>query len=75
MNPTYRYLFGMQLRALREERGLQQKVVAASLRISPSTYSNYENGIYSPNLDTLIQIADLFDISLDRLVGRDGDSV
>ncbi len=70
MNPTYRALFGQRLRTLRLERGLQQKAVAASLHISPSTYSNYENGIYLPNMETLILLADLFQISLDELTGH-----
>ncbi|MCD7738107.1 MAG: helix-turn-helix domain-containing protein [Lachnospiraceae bacterium] len=71
MNPVYRYLFGRQLRKLRLERGLQQKAVAASLHISPSTYSNYENGIFLPDLETLLLLADLFGVSLDVLAGRD----
>ncbi|MCD8131972.1 MAG: helix-turn-helix domain-containing protein [Lachnospiraceae bacterium] len=70
MNPVYRYLFGRQLRKLRLERGLQQKAVAASLHISPSTYSNYENGVFLPDLETLLLLADLFEVSLDELAGR-----
>ncbi len=71
MNQVYRYLFGRQLRKLRLERGLQQKAVAASLHISPSTYSNYENGVFLPDLETLLLLADLFGVSLDMLAGRD----
>ncbi len=70
MNPTYRILFGQRLKRLRLERGLQQKAVAASLHISPSTYSNYENGVYLPGVETLILLADLFQISLDELTGH-----
>ncbi len=70
MNPTYRIFLGQRMRALRLERGLQQKAVAASLHISPSTYSNYENGIHLPDVETLIQLADLYQVSLDELTGR-----
>ncbi|UKI14627.1 MAG: helix-turn-helix domain-containing protein [Clostridiales bacterium] len=33
--------------------------------------SNYENGISTPDILTLIKLADIFDITLDALVGRE----
>ncbi|MDY6210182.1 MAG: helix-turn-helix transcriptional regulator, partial [Eubacteriales bacterium] len=33
--------------------------------------SNYENGISTPDIYTLVKLADIFDITLDELVGRE----
>jgi len=40
------------------------------LSVSQSTISAYEVGERTPDLETLINIANLFDVSLDYLVGR-----
>ncbi|MCD8379928.1 MAG: helix-turn-helix domain-containing protein [Lachnospiraceae bacterium] len=71
MNPTYRIFFGQRLKKLRLQQGLQQKTVATSLHVSPSTYSNYENGVYLPGIEALMLLADLFGVTLDELTGRD----
>ncbi|MCD7751770.1 MAG: helix-turn-helix domain-containing protein [Lachnospiraceae bacterium] len=73
MDRTYRIYFGQRLKKLRLQQGLQQKAVAASLHVSPSTYSNYENGIYLPGIEALMLLADLFGVTLDELTGRDDD--
>ena len=36
-----------------------------------SLISNYENGYSTPDIFTLCKLADIFEISLDELVGRD----
>lgn len=59
-----------RLRELREEADITQKEIAAYLNISHSTYNRYECSSREPDLDTLIRLADYFDISLDELVGR-----
>lgn len=58
------------LKQLREEKGLCQKELAAVLHVSNGTISNYENGVHSPNLDTLCDIADYYGVSVDYLLGR-----
>ncbi len=55
---------------LREEKNLCQKEVAFNLGVKVSTYSNWENGVCIPSVDKLCKIADLFDVSLDYLIGR-----
>lgn len=63
--------FGMRLRLLRMDRNMQQKDVAEMLGITPAAYGTYERGEREPNLTTLCKIADLFDVSIDYLLGRD----
>lgn len=58
------------LKQLREENGLAQKEVSVVLHVSNGTMSNYENGVHSPNLDTVCAIADYYGVSVDYLLGR-----
>ena len=44
--------------------------LAIELCISQNSISRFENGVRKPDYDTLIQIADYFNVSLDYLVGR-----
>ena len=50
--------------------GLTQPDIAKETGISQCQLSNYENGKTIPSLLAAIAIADMFDISLDYLVGR-----
>lgn len=59
-----------RLRCLREIRGLTQKEAAKRMGISRTTYSNYESGNREPDIDTLVKIADFYEVSIDFLVGR-----
>ena len=49
---------------------MRQEDVANQLHVSKSTFSNYENNVHEPPLDTLVSIADLFNVSTDYLLGR-----
>lgn len=60
----------MNLKKLRKNLGLTQEEVATKLCLARSTYRNYENNEREPNIETLIKIADYFDVSLDYLCGR-----
>lgn len=57
------------LRALREDRDLSQKDMAALLNIHQTTYSDYELGRLNIPLDTLRQLARFFDTSADYIIG------
>ena len=54
----------------REKSGLSQKQVAEKVGVVVRAYQRYEYGDRYPQLPTLIALADLFDVSLDDLVGR-----
>lgn len=64
-------IYAVRLREIREDRGLSAASVAAALGIHPSTLANYENGAVCPSVKMLIQIADLFSVSLDYLIAHD----
>ena len=63
--------FPEQLLKLRTERNLLQKDVAEAVGIALHTYQRYEYGEREPQLSNLVKLADLFDVSLDELVGRE----
>lgn len=62
--------FGEFLAKLRKERGILQKELANYLNVTVATISNYEKGVHSPDIYTLVQIADFFDVSTDYLLQR-----
>lgn len=59
----------LRLKELREQRKLNQEGLALKLNVSQSTISAYEVGERVPDLETLIAIADFFNVSLDYLAG------
>ena len=65
--------FGMRLKALRQEAGFTQKEMGDKFGIDRSTITSYEIGKSYPDIVTLRNIADYFDVSLDWLTGRDDD--
>ena len=54
----------------RKSLGLTQEKLANLLNGKKSLISNYENGHSTPDIYTIIKLADIFNISLDELVGR-----
>ena len=53
---------------LREERGWKQSDMARRLWVSQST--GYETGKIQVPVDTLLKLADIYDVSMDYLMGR-----
>lgn len=62
--------FKENLRLLRQQAKLTVAETASALNMPYRTYQNYELGQREPNLETLVKIADFFDVSIDMLVGR-----
>ena len=65
--------FGGRLRRLREEKGLKQTDLAKLLKLeSSSTISQYENEALNriPDAHILQKLAELFNVSIDYLLGR-----
>lgn len=49
---------------------MTMKQAAESLELPYTTYVNYEKGVREPNSETLIRIADFYNVSTDYLMGR-----
>ena len=59
---------GAKIKQAREAQGLTQAELAAALNLSRSAVSGWEVGRNFPDIATLIQLCDLFDLSLDQLL-------
>ena len=57
----------MKLKELREQKKLTQIQLAKNLNLNNVTYGRYEIGERQPDIQTLCQIADYYDVSLDYL--------
>ncbi|MBQ9037390.1 MAG: helix-turn-helix transcriptional regulator [Erysipelotrichaceae bacterium] len=62
--------FGTRLANLRREHNLTQNDIADRLNISAQAVSKWENDLTSPDIDTLLKLADIFDITVDELLGK-----
>ncbi len=63
-----------RLSELRKNRKWSLQDTADRLGIAKSTYAGYENGYRLPSLQSLSKIADLFDTSVDYILGRTENS-
>lgn len=62
--------FHEYLTMFRKQKGYTQAQMAEKLKISRSSYTNYEIGNRSPDLDGLERISEILDCSLDELFGK-----
>jgi transcriptional regulator with XRE-family HTH domain len=61
---------GKKLKQLRNSEGLTQQQLAEKLQISRVNYTRYETDVVRPDYETLIRLADFYDITLDELFDR-----
>ncbi|MCY7585476.1 helix-turn-helix domain-containing protein [Bacillus safensis] len=61
-------MLGDRIRSLREKNNLTQEQMAKKIGISRGTYAHYEINKRRPDYETLIKIADLFNVSTDYLL-------
>lgn len=60
-----------RLKELRKEKGWSQQKLAEKTGLSFNAVTKIEQGLAKhPTLKTLIKLADVFEISIDKLVGR-----
>lgn len=62
--------FHEKLKLCRQAAGLTQHSVAVTLGLTDRAYQHYESGSREPNIETIIHLSFLFDISLDDLLCR-----
>ncbi|MBQ9887247.1 MAG: helix-turn-helix transcriptional regulator [Lachnospiraceae bacterium] len=60
-----------RIQQLRINKGLSQNEIAHILGITTRAYQNYEYGTNDPQAKTLIQLSDLYNVTIDYLIGRD----
>lgn len=65
---------GDRLRISREKKNLKQTQVREKTGINNKTLSGYEKGVSEPDFDTLNILADLYEVSVDYLLGRTNTS-
>lgn len=59
---------GKMLKEKRAEHELTQEQLSEKIFVSKKTISNWETGKTTPDIDSLIRLANLFDLSLDNLL-------
>lgn len=67
--------FGTKLQNLRKSKGFSQEQLADQLGVSRQAVSKWETGDGYPELDKLIQISNLYDVSLDYLVKQQDEDI
>lgn len=60
--------FNNKLYELRKQKGFSQEELANRLNVSRQTISKWEVGESTPDMEKLVAISDLFEVSLDELV-------
>ncbi|MDO4174635.1 MAG: helix-turn-helix transcriptional regulator [Eubacteriales bacterium] len=65
------YDFGLRLKQLRKKKNLSQKQAGDCLGIASATISAYERNVKTPSVDVLLQMAVLYNTSLDYIMGLD----
>lgn len=65
---------GKRIKELRENAGLTQSQLAERVWVSKAAISNYELFERNPSLETLVNIAHVFHVSTDYLLGIDDKS-
>jgi transcriptional regulator with XRE-family HTH domain len=63
----------LKIKELREEQQLTQRELAEKLGSAQRNISNWENGISEPDCDTIMKLSELFDVSIDELLGKEYD--
>jgi transcriptional regulator with XRE-family HTH domain len=68
-------VYTLHLKKLRVDHNMTRQEVAKKLGISAQAYGNYENGRRDPSIDALKKIAELYNVSIDFIVGNSQDKV
>lgn len=61
---------GYKIKLLRKENGLTQLELGDKLGLSKANISKYESNVHEPSIETLNKLSDIFNVSVDYLLGR-----
>lgn len=62
--------FAVRLRELREKKHMSRRVLGERCGLSKNMIGRYERGERVPNIDTLAELCEVFEVSADFLLGR-----
>lgn len=63
-------MIGDTLKRLRTKKGLTSEELCSKIGIKGGSYRNYERNDRKPDYDTLVKLADFYNVSTDYLLGR-----
>ena len=63
----------MRLKELRKQNKKTQQEIAEYLNLTQVSYGRYELNLAEPTIETLTKLADYYSVSVDYLIGRDGN--
>ena len=63
-------MIGDTLKRLRTKKGLTSEELCSKIGIKGGSYRNYERNDRKPDYDTLVKLADFYNVSIDYLLGR-----
>ncbi len=61
--------YGDRIRGLREDNDISQAALAEELHVAQTTYSEYESGKIRIPVDTLIRLAEFYDVDMNYICG------
>lgn len=64
-------MFSSRLKSLRQQAGLSQRALAEKLFVSQQAVARWETDKATPNPEMLAKIAEILNISVDELLGRE----
>ena len=62
----------LKIKEYRDEAGMTQKELAKKISNVQRNVSNWESGVSEPDCETILQLCEVFEISVDELFGRVG---
>ena len=63
--------FNEKLKECREEAGLSQNDIAERLSITRQAISKWERGVNEPDIETIVRLADMYNVTIDQLLRED----
>ena len=66
--------FGKRFSDLRKEKGFTQEDIANRLNVSNQAVSKWENDVSYPDISLLVEISEIFGVSVDYLLGKNIDT-
>lgn len=61
--------YAERMRKLRKEKGYNQTHIAKVIRVAQTTYSDYENGNVRIPIEHIVELARLYNVSLNFMLG------